>query len=86
MQGKKPHVLEVAGLPAVHVWKGVLQVTGQAVDDLDAPAMDPLALHHVPPDATIQLHQFGIDSQRRVLPGLGDLALELDQPVSVTFG
>ena len=86
MLGKKLHVLEVAGRPAAHVRKGVLQVIGQAVDDLDAPAMDPLALHPVPPDAAVKLHQLGIDGQRRALPGLGDLAFELGQPVGVAFG
>ena len=28
----------------------------------------------------------GIDGQRRALPGLGDLALELRQPVGIAFG
>ena len=56
------------------------------VDDLGAPALGLLALHYVPPDAAVQLHQFGIDGQRRALPGLGDLALELGQPVGVALG
>ena len=39
MLGKKPHVLEVAGRPAAHVRKRVLQVARQAVDHLGAPAL-----------------------------------------------
>lgn len=86
MLGKKPRVIEATGRPTAHVGKGVFQVIGQAVDDLGAPAMDPLALHHVPPNAAVDLHQLGIDGERRASPGLDDLALELGQPVGVAFG
>jgi hypothetical protein len=86
MLGEKPHVLEVARRPAAHVRKGVLEVSGQAVDDLGAPALPLLALQDVASDAAVELHQLGIDRQRRALPGLGNLALELGQPVGVALG
>ena len=56
------------------------------VDDLGAPALGLLALHDVTTDTGVELHQLGIDHQRRALPGLGNLALELGQPIGVALG
>ncbi len=86
MLGEEPHVLEVARRPAAHVREGGLQVARQAVDHLRAPTLGLLALQDVAPDAVIDLHQLGIDSQCRALPGMGDLTLELGQPFGIALG
>ena len=85
MQGEEPHVLEVARRPAAHVREGGLQVARQAVDHLRAPAQGLLALQDVVPDATVELHQLGIDSQCRALPRMGDLTLEPGQPFGIAL-
>ena len=85
MLGKKPHVFEVAGRPAAHVRKGIFQVARQPVNHLGTPALGALPLQDVAPDEPIQLHQLGIDGQRRALPGISNLALELGQPVGIAF-
>ena len=38
MLGEDAHVFEVAGRPAAHVREGILEITGQPVDDLGAPS------------------------------------------------
>ena len=86
MLGKKPRVFEATGRPAAHVGKGILQVTGQPVDDHGAPTLGLLVLQDALPDTAVELHKLGIDRQRRALPGLGNLAFELGQPVGVPFG
>lgn len=85
MLGKKPHVLQVAGRPAAHVSKGIFEVQCQPVDDLGTPAFTLLPLQNVTPNAAIQLHQFGVDCQRCTLPSLGNLRLELRQPLAVAI-
>ena len=86
MLSEETDVLEIAGRPAIHLWKSILEVNGQALDELGAPPMSLLALLNFAAKAVLQLHQLGIDGQGSALPGLDDIAFKLGQPVGVTLG
>ena len=60
MLGKKPHVLEVAGRPAAHIRKCILQIARQSINHLRAPALCLLALQKVPPNVVTREIESGV--------------------------
>ena len=80
---KPAHILEVSGREALHLGEGRLQIVGQAVGDLRAPPFPALLVEDVAPEMPIELHDLGIDGQRRALLRRVDARLHVSQPLSV---
>src|SRR5690554_3378929 len=86
MLGKESHVLEVSCGESTHFRKRVFQVLSQAINDLGAPSLLMLAMLYLSSDPVVKRNQFGVDSQRRPLPSVCDVAFDLLQPVGVANG
>jgi len=80
---KGPHVEQVRPRQPAHLRELGPQVRRQPLDHLADPAVAGLTAQDIAAEPPVEPDQLGVDRQRRLQPGLADLALQISQLVAV---
>ena len=80
---KSPHVLQIAGGKAFHVWKGIPEIHGEPIDDPGTPTLLILLCEDALPKIPIEQYHGRVAGEGDPQPFSLDAALQVSKPLGI---